>query len=224
LAGHETTSTTLLWALKILSDHPDVQSKIRSVLRDALPSAANESRLPTNSEIHDTTIPYLDAAIEEIFRCTGTISFNSRDAVCDTTILGHFIPKGTIVFMTQAGNGVRLPPFPIDEAKRSETSRAALASAKTPDWNVDDMGDFMPERWLKNGEFDSTAGLNLAFGLGTRGCYGRRLAYLELRTLLTLMLWRFELQKVPEELAGYEATDGLTHKPQGCFVRLKPVY
>jgi cytochrome P450 len=187
-----------------------------------MPLAAKQSRLPTNSEIHDTTIPYLDAAIEEVFRCTKTVTFNSRDAVCDTTILGQFIPKGTIVFMTQGGNGITLPPFPIDETKRSETSRAA--HGKTPEWDVDDMGEFVPERWLKDGKFDSRAGMNLSFGLGTRGCYGRRLAYLELRTLLTLIVWRFELQNVPDELAGYEAIDGITHKPTKCFVQLVPAY
>jgi cytochrome P450 len=163
--------------------------------------------------------------MEEAFRCCGTITFNGRDAVCDTTILGHFIPKGTTVFMAQAGNGIMLPPFSIDETKRSESSRAANASGKTPEWDVDDMGKFMPERWLReNGEFDSTAGLNLGFGLGVRGCYGRRLAYVETRILLTLIVWRFELGNVPEELSGYEATDGITHKPKQCFLRLTPVY
>lgn len=40
LAGHETTSTTLMWSMKLLTDHQQVQSKLYEALRDAIPGAA----------------------------------------------------------------------------------------------------------------------------------------------------------------------------------------
>ncbi|EJT67975.1 hypothetical protein GGTG_14448 [Gaeumannomyces tritici R3-111a-1] len=62
----------------------------------------------------------------------------------------------------------------------------------------------------------------MPFGLGTRGCFGRRLAYLEQRVSLTLLVWSFELSPCPPELSGYAAVDGLTHRPKQCYVRLRP--
>ena len=103
-------------------------------------------------------------------------------------------------------------------------------------WNDNDRALFVPERWLvpvRGGrneadgeadtevEFDPAAGPSLPFGLGVRGCFGRRLAYMELRILFTLIVWNFELQLCPAELSSYRAIDGLTHKPQQCFLRLR---
>ena len=50
-----------------------------------------------------------------------------------------------------------------------------------------------------------------------------RMAYLELRLLLTVIVWKFELMKCPENLSGYEAVDGVVHGPKKCFLRLKKV-
>ena len=87
------------------------------------------------------------------------------------------------------------------------------------------MGQFKPERWLvKEGDkevFNSSAGPLLTFGLGPRGCYGRRMAYLELKLVLVLIIWNFELQKCPPELNNYSAEDKVVHAPQQSYVRLK---
>ena len=70
----------------------------------------------------------------------------------------------------------------------------------------------------KGGEvFDSTAGPQLAFGLGPRGCYGRRMAFLQLRIFTVLLIWKFEL-------LGCEGAQGLMAAEQKekrqYFVRL----
>lgn len=63
----------------------------------------------------------------------------------------------------------------------------------------------------------------MQFGGGLRGCFGKKLAYLEIRTLLVLLVWSFELQQVPEGLRGYEAVDVLTHKPRKCYLRVEEI-
>jgi cytochrome P450 len=84
------------------------------------------------------------------------------------------------------------------------------------------MDAFRPERWLdESGDFDSQAGPTIPFGLGTRGCYGRRLAYLEMRIVITLLIWNFELQSCPKEVSSYDTKETLTLKPQQCYVRLR---
>ena len=74
---------------------------------------------------------------------------------------------------------------------------------------------------LQNASFDAQAGPSMPFGGGIRGCFGRRLAYVEMRTFLITILWTFELLKCPDELSGYEAYDGVVHKPANCYVRLR---
>jgi cytochrome P450 len=64
---------------------------------------------------------------------------------------------------------------------------------------------FKPERWIVGDEFDATAGPQLAFDLGTRGCYGKRLVYVEMRILLTLIVWNFELLPYPTALPSYKS-------------------
>jgi cytochrome P450 len=195
------------------------------VVRSALTNAAAEKRNPTVQEITKTTIPYMDAVIEEIIRCSLTEAAVARTAMVDATILGHRIPAGTDVFLVGNGPSIFSPAFPIDDSLRSPS--ALGAKDRIGSWNPDDMAAFKPERWLveENGMkvFNGAAGPLLTFGLGPRGCFGRRMAYLELKLVLMLIIWNFELQKCPEELSSYAAVDKLTHQPQQCYVRLMKV-
>ncbi|KAJ0118830.1 hypothetical protein J7T55_013085 [Diaporthe amygdali] len=223
IAGHDTTSTTLCWGVKLLADHPGVQQRVRDDMQAAFPEAKAEGRLPSVTEITKVSIPYLEATMEEILRVGNTVPITDRDAVQDTTLLGHFVPKGTQVFFLANGPSFLEPAFDIEESRRSPHAREGKARV----WESEDIGAFKPERWLteENGRevFDSQAGPDMPFGLGTRGCYGRRLAYLELRLLLTVFLWKFEFQKCPAELSRYDAVDGVVHGPKDCYVRLRKV-
>ena len=182
--------------------------------------------MPSVEEISHTAIPYLDAVIEEILRCAGTISIVDRQCTQDTTLLGHHIPKGTTVLMANRGHSFTEPGFIVDEKQRSPSSQAAARERGVRRWEAEGMDAFSPERWLVKDEktsdmvYDSTAGPTMPFGLGMRGCFGRKLAYIELRIFVTLIVWNFELMKCAEGLSGYDAVDELTHKPRQCFVKL----
>ncbi|KAH7308513.1 cytochrome P450 [Stachybotrys elegans] len=223
VAGHDTSSTTLLWGLKLLADHPESQKKLKEALLAGHPAAAAEERLPTAHEIASTNIPYLSAVIEEVLRCGCTVPALERQCNQDTMVLGHPVPKGTMMLLLSTGPSFNEPRFEVKEELRNESCRAA---GQDRQWDPEGMDQFRPERWLKeeDGEivFDSTAGPTLPFGLGLRGCFGRRLAYLELRIIITLLFWSFdEFMKCPEHLSSYEAVDEITHKPKMCYVKLK---
>ncbi|KAL2828394.1 cytochrome P450 monooxygenase [Aspergillus cavernicola] len=224
LAGHDTTSTTATWGLKFLSDHQEIQKKLRDALRDGFPMAIAESRRPTAEEISKARIPYLDATQEEIIRKSMTASAVTRIAMVDTMILGHHIPKGTNVFLMGNGADFIEPPIisEIPEEQRSKSCREA--KGRIGSWDPTDSHLFKPERWItvEDGKevFDATSGPLLTFGLGPRGCFGRRMAYLELKIVLVLLLWEFELQAVPQALSSYGAVDKLTHQPRQCYLRL----
>lgn len=223
VAGHDTTSTTLCWGVKLLADHQAVQHRLRNDLKTAFSAARQESRLPTVQEITKTSIPYLEATMEEILRVASTVPLVDREVVQDTDLLGYHVPKGTQVFFANTGPSILTPAFDIDDSKRSPHAR----QGKTRTWADEDIGMFKPERWLAEEDgsevFDSQAGPTMPFSLGLRGCFGRRMAYLELRLLLTMIVWSFELLECPADLSGYEAVDGVVHGPKTCFVRLQKV-
>lgn len=217
IAGHDKTSTTATWGLKLLSGHQEVQNKLRQTLRDGFPTAVTECRRPTAEETSKAHIPYLDATQEEIIRKSMTASGVTRTAMVDTVILGHHIPKGTNVFLMGNGPGFVAPPIgKVPEERRSKSCQQA--NGRIGAWDPADSNLFKPERWIvmEDGKesFDSTSGPLLTFGLGPRGCFGRRMAYLELKIVLVLLLWNFELQQVPEALNSYQAVDKLTHQPK----------
>lgn len=175
LAGHETTSTTICWAVKNLTEHQDVQQELRTALRSAHPDAAKTNRLPTACEIVETSVPYLDAFIEENHRLGAAIPTMIRRATRDATVLGHRIPKGTDVFMMVNGPSFQGPALPVDESTRSETSRAT--KDRYGIWNDDDVNRFVPKRFLVQDQggyvrFNPFAGPVLPYGAGLRGCFG----------------------------------------------------
>ncbi|TDZ13319.1 Cytochrome P450 monooxygenase TRI13 [Colletotrichum orbiculare MAFF 240422] len=244
ITGHDTTSTTVLWALKRLADNPLPQARLRSALRDAFPKAILERRNPRVQEVTGTSIPYLDAFMEEVLRVAGTNAAVDRQATTDTQLLGFAVPKNTIMLILTQGYKVSRDAFRIEEGRRSPSSQAALGTGRVRgEWDAEDVASFKPERWLvsspspspgrvEGGEegpsgagaeaeagvsFNPEAGPQLAFGLGMRACYGRRLAYLELRIMLTLIVWNFELLPCPDRLSKYSARIGVTTKPKSCY-------
>ncbi|CAI0653167.1 unnamed protein product [Colletotrichum noveboracense] len=227
LGGHESTSNSNQWAVKTLARHQQQQNKLRASLRAALPEAVSERRVPTAQEIMQIRCPYLEASIEELFRTSLTAPMCVRSSTQDTQILGNHIPKGTVVFQVWNQASYTQPGFFIDDRLRTP---AVQASAKGSGNGGEDFGfrtaDYAPERWLaKSGDggrdvFDATRGRNMIFSMGPRGCYGRKLAYVQMRMLVVLILWGFQLEELPDELNTTGAYDKLTREPHDCYVRL----
>ena len=73
------------------------------------------------------------------------------------------------------------PAFPVDENKRSVSSREFKGDMDR--WNErPDMGDFNPDRWLFQNdkgetEFNPRSAPMQSFGLGVRSCYGTSASY-----------------------------------------------
>ncbi|KAI0534840.1 cytochrome P450 monooxygenase [Xylaria digitata] len=226
-AGHETTSTTLSWAVKFLADHTVVQTRLRHALQSSFGATG-----PTFEAISSMRLPYLDAVLEEVLRRAATAPLVDRIALADTEILGCRVPKGTVVTFLSNGPSMLRPPFPVDETRRSPTSQARSDMNKS--WDPRDIATFKPERWLvpmatgqdtsdlaADVEFDGAAGPQLAFGLGPRGCYGKKLAYLQMRIVLSLVVYNFELLPCPSHLSGYQAELVGVEKPKQCYVVLR---
>ena len=219
-----------MWLAKYLTDSPRIQTKLRSVLYEALSAAKEEDRDFTFDEIRRAKLPYFDAVIEEMLRINAVTV--TREALCDTTILGYPIKKGTQVFFVSNGPGFLSPSITLDDSKRSESSRAAKLNAT---WDeTQDLTVFDPERWLvrkNNGkglsendvEFDGAAGPQLVFGLGPRACWGRRLAHMEMRTIIAMLVWKFELLETPPAVSSHAGLEGIARVPQQCYIKLRKI-
>ncbi|KAG8409884.1 hypothetical protein J3458_018964 [Metarhizium acridum] len=229
LGGHDSIATVLSWWTKHMQCFQDVQSRLRQALRQAYHRAAEEGRWPTAEELSSTSVPYFDAVVEESLRVASVATLISRTATCDTHILGHNIPKGTDILLSLTGPSLTEPAVPVSEPSRTAACRQA--KDRIPAWG-DDIEEYKPERWLKvekrDGRegvevFNPYAGPNLAFSTGPRQCFGKKLALVQLKTTMALLLWNFELQEVEASLSGWDITERLFNLPTNCYVKLERI-
>lgn len=172
-AGHETTATSMTWALLALSEHPDVQTKLREEVRTRLPKGNDTESGPMTPELIDS-LPYLHAVCNEVLRVYPPAGLTKRVAVKDTSILGQHIPAGTdIVVIMRA----------INHSKEL--------------WG-EDATTFNPERWLGPGRANSGgATSNFAFCTflhGTLQPFERQHAHANIRCR-TAVVYRSRLRQ-----------------------------
>lgn len=90
LAGHETTSSSLTFALHLLGRHPDMQEAVRREVREALADGN-----PTAS-IVKSDLPLTTATIKEAMRLYPAAPLIGRNVVSDHEISGRMVPAGSV--------------------------------------------------------------------------------------------------------------------------------
>ncbi|XP_059841045.1 cytochrome P450 2C15-like [Hypanus sabinus] len=161
MAGTETTSTTLCWALQILAKYPEVQEKIHNEIDDVIGS----HRRPA---IQDRVkMPYTDAVIYEVQRYIDIAPINlPHMATSDVNFRGYLIPKGMHV-------------IPV------------LSSVLKDNCLWESPESFNASHFLdENGCFKKSEHF-MAFSTGKRACPGESLAHMELFLFLTTLLQNF---------------------------------
>ncbi|KAM9598818.1 cytochrome P450 2W1-like [Morphnus guianensis] len=91
MAGTETTSTTLQWAILLLMKYPDIQKKVHAEIERVLGPGC----LPTFED--RKKMPFTNAVIHEVQRFVTLLPHVPRCTSVDTHFKGYFIPKGTTV-------------------------------------------------------------------------------------------------------------------------------
>lgn len=226
IAGHDTSTGSLLWLIRRLVAHPTEQDRVRESLRATYPEAWRERRLPTVAELISAHSSHLEAFIEETLRCDTPVASIMVVARYDTVVLGHQIPRDTRVFLNLAGASLTQPSIPVAEGDRRATSRANNAAARE-NWDSAAPEEFRPERWLREGRgpmpiFDPAAGPALAFSAGNRGCWGKRLGYLELRIVLALLVWSFEFS-ISDKFSSLETVNSLASAPKHLIITMTEI-
>ncbi|KAI1169144.1 putative cytochrome P450 [Nemania serpens] len=170
LAGSETTATALSTVTYYLLKTPPIMKMLSEEIRGAFQKYEDITDRSTQR------LPYLRAVILEGMRMYPPLPFPLPRVVPEggDTVDGHHLPGGTIV---------------------STNPLAASLDAR----NFKDPLVFKPERWL-DANLEDVTEASQPFSLGPRGCLGRSLGWLELRTILCKVLWTYDLEMVDESL------------------------
>ncbi|KAJ8298376.1 hypothetical protein KUTeg_024907 [Tegillarca granosa] len=194
IAGTETTSTTLRWAIIYLIRNPQIQEKMRKEIE----SVAGSSQFPRLQ--HRQDMPYTEAVLAEIQRCGDIVPLSLFHGVeQEVKFKGFRIPKEAVI--TPNLESVLLDPN-----------------------DFTDPFTFNPERFLnQNGIFCHTEKM-VAFSLGRRVCLGESLAKMELFLFLTAIVQRFNLLPKEENCPpSLEPIIGATRSPKPFKFKAQPI-
>ena len=165
-AGTDTTATALTGWTYYVCTHPSVYSRLVREIRETL---TTEDDIKWSKV---TQLQYLNATIHEALRLFPPSAASQQRIVPrgGATISGYYIPAGTTVAVA---------PW--------ASTRSRL--------NFHDPDNFRPERWLGDERYSNDKlDASLPFGSGPRVCVGRNLASLEMRLILSHLLWSFDIE------------------------------
>ena len=193
VAGSETTTTTIRWAIVYILNFPDIKERLQSGIDKVVPTGS----LPSLDD--KSKLPYVEAFILETLRFANIVplgvphaTIEDRDVIFD----GFRIPKGTTVM------------FNLDSV------------LSDPDI-FENPTEFNPGRFLNaNGDVIQRKEL-IPFGMGRRKCIGESMAKMELFLYLTTLLKMFDFlppegQQPPDINGGIL---GVTYRPCAFEVR-----
>jgi cytochrome P450 len=176
VAGTETISNTLDWAILYVTYFPGVQARIFNEIDKVL----GRERSPTESDRFK--LPYIEAVISETMRyhCAGPILV-PKSTTCDVVFKGYQIPENTFV-MVNMWSCMRDPLY----------------------WS--EPGLFQPMRFIdKEGRFDGRNPAMMPFSVGKRACTGEAVARLQMFLIFTSLLQKFSFTFSDERNYGKES-------------------
>ncbi|KAF5345038.1 hypothetical protein D9758_010421 [Tetrapyrgos nigripes] len=192
IAGHETTSGTMSFAIYYLLKHPQLLKKLRDEVDEVVGDQPAEV-------IDLNRMPFLHAVLRESMRLQPTAAIRVVNPIEDTTIGNgkYFVPKGApIALLTW-------------DAHRDVNV-----------WG-EDAEEFHPERML-DGKFDSLPpNAWQPFGYGMRSCIGRSFAWQEMCLVLASIVQHFDLA-LADPSYELQITQAITIKPKDFFITARP--
>lgn len=191
IAGHETTSGLLSFALYELLSHPEVMARARAEVDEVL-----GNNTPTFA--HLARLTYIDQILKETLRLWPTAAaFALYPYEPETTIGGKYRVRADQTLLVLAPMLHRDPAVWGDDAEAFNPDHFAFERA----------AQLPPNAWKP-------------FGNGQRSCIGRPFALQEATLVLAMLLQRFELSLADPgyQLAIKET---LTIKPHGLFIHAR---
>jgi cytochrome P450 len=164
-AGFETTAAAITWSLHCLAKHQHLQKNIQEHLI--------EIHKQQSQSWQEIDVPSLTNFTKEAMRLYPPVWFYIRESIEDDSIDGHFIPKGSFIFIC---------PFALHQNKD----------------NWQQPKDFNPNRFLKENIQGKTYQY-IPFGQGKRMCLGHALAGIQMHIILAELLIHFNFKLVSKK-------------------------
>ncbi|XP_055714134.1 cytochrome P450 6a8-like [Phlebotomus papatasi] len=197
LAGYETSSTTMTFALYEMAKNPEIQEKARKNVLDILDKYNGEFTYEASMEM-----TYLDQVINETLRKYPSLGSLTRRIVQDYAVPGT-------KFVLKRGLSVIIPIHAIQNDPEI----------------YPDPDKFDPERFSVENSKNRHSAAFLPFGDGPRNCIGLRFGMMQVRVGLVTILRSFNVgicSRTPDPLILKK--NSLTMTPQGgMWIRLKRV-
>ncbi|KAF2118204.1 cytochrome P450 [Lophiotrema nucula] len=173
VAGSDTSNTTLVTLLNFVLRDTSIYNQLCTQIR---------TKFSTYEAINAqdaASIPFIRPLILEAMRIYPPVPFGLPRTVPSSgdTVDGCFIPGGTTV------------------------STNALSAALSEKNFVRPL-EYIPARWEKSAAEHSTDSLEASqpFSLGSRGCLGQNLAWVEMNLILCKLIWSFDLELVNKDM------------------------
>ncbi|EIT74943.1 cytochrome P450 CYP3/CYP5/CYP6/CYP9 subfamily [Aspergillus oryzae 100-8] len=171
IAGSETTASLLSGCLFYLCKHKYIMDQLNKEIRTTF----SKDEEITSSKCFN--LSYLNAVLKESLRLYPPVAASLLRLVPKggCTIDGHFVPEDVTV------------------STHHYASYRDAANFTFPE-------QFIPERWLgTDNRFDSDRkDVVQPFSLGPRDCLGKNLAHMEMRLILSKLLFNFDIHLTPE--------------------------
>jgi sterol 14alpha-demethylase len=191
-AGHHTSSGTASWAMIELMRHPGVMADVVAELDDLYSDGSEVSFQALRS------IPVLEAALKETLRLHPPLVILMRLVQEDFDLLGHIIPKGTMIAASPRVSNRIEQDFP-------------KADAFDPGRYIDPRQEDLQNRWTW-----------IPFGAGRHRCVGNAFAMMQLKAIFSVILrdYEFELAQ-PSESYRDDCSKMVIQLEQPCRVKYR---
>nr|XP_027205552.1 cytochrome P450 4c3-like [Dermatophagoides pteronyssinus] len=174
-AGHDTSATSLIWALHLLGNHPDIQDRVHKEI-DEIRSQCDHDDNQTMinwSQNELRQMKFLEVCIKESLRIYPPIPFISRQAHQDTEIEPNLVvPKGTSILLSLYS--IQRDPKYFQQPER-----------------------FIPDRFIEDSKHYFGCMNSFAFvpfSAGPRNCIGQKFALQEEKVILATLLSKYRIE------------------------------
>ena len=193
IAGHETTSGLLSYALYALLKHPEILKKAYAEVDRVFGHELNVK--PTYQQV--TQLTYIAQILKETLRLWPPAPVYGVAPIHDETIGGQYqLKKGTFI-------SILVGSLHQDKSVWGEHPE-----------------DFNPDHFSKEAEADRPVNAWKPFGNGQRACIGRGFAMHESILALGMILQRFKL--LDHTRYQLQLKETLTIKPEGFKIKVRP--
>ena len=193
LAGEDTTSNSISWALFYLAQHPEIVKKVR----DEATVIYSDSQVPETTQAL-SKLKYANTVAQEAIRLKPVTPNLYMQANENITLHNLYIPKNTSIML---------------QNKVAQTAEQYFSNPN----------EFIPERWLKSGcpmQKKHSPDIIKAFGGGARFCPGMNLAMHEMTIAISTICKQFDFSLTVNP-ADVKEGFAFTMFPENLVIKIK---